>query len=126
MYLCHQWAARWKHSLAPTAIPIVAWLDNRSDVADPDAAVAVAEFEAALDVLMATNPLLVGEAPLCVVDADTVAGDENVDPGTVGFVSRILKSDSCQRTWMAKARSHQSASVVIHLLYADAVLVRHE
>lgn len=54
----------------------------------------------------------------------TVAGEEYVDPGTVGFVSRILKSDSCQRTWIAKTKS--VGSVATHLLYDDVASVRHE
>lgn len=73
---------------------------------------------------MTTDPLLPDEASLCVVDAVTVAGEEYVDPGTVGFVSRILKSDSCQRTWIAKTKS--VGSVATHLLYDDVVSVRHE
>lgn len=49
--------------------------------------------------------------------------EENFDPGTVGFVSSMLKSESFQRTCMPNTKS--SASVAIHLLYDDSVPVRH-
>lgn len=113
------------HLLAPPAIPIVAGLDNCSEEADSDSLVAaLVVSEEALDVSMTTDPLLPDKVSLCVVDAVTVAGEEYVDPGTVGFVSRILKSDSCQRTWIAKTKS--VGSVATHLLYDDDVSVRHE
>jgi hypothetical protein len=48
--------------------------------------------------------------------AVVVDGAEYVDPGTVGSVARMLRSDSCQRTWRAKASSEASV-VCTHLLY---------
>lgn len=53
--------------------------------------------------LPTTVGLLPEEAPFSVVDIDAavdVAGVENLDPGTVGSVWSMLRSDSCQRTCM--------------------------
>lgn len=106
-------------------MPNVAGLDNCPKSFDSDSlAAASVVSEEALDVSIITDPLLPDEPSLDVVDAVTLAGEENVDPGTVGFVSRILKSDSCQRTWIAKTKS--VGSVATHLLYDDVASVRHE
>ena len=54
--------------------------------------------------------LLPEAAVLCTDDGVAVAveGAEYVDPGAVGSVARMLRSDSCQRTWRAKASSEPS------------------
>lgn len=95
----------------PMAIPIIVLDGNPSSDPEPETgslfcALVVPEDEDG-DGAFVLLPVLPGVA---------VAIAEYVDPGTVGSVARMLRSDSCQRTWRAKASSDASV-VCTHLLY---------
>lgn len=103
---------------------MVAELDNPPEVEDEDedsARDVPVEF-AEVSLVVAVE-LLPGEGSPCVVDAVVLTVAETEDPGTVGLVSSILRSDCCQRTWMPNTRSSVS-DVATHLLYDDTVPVR--
>lgn len=113
-----------RHLLAPAAIPIVAAPDNPPEVATLEL-IAAAEVEDAASIVSWACTVVVPpeDAPFLVDEAADVACAEKLDPGTVGFVCRILKSDSCQRTCMPNTKSLASV-VATHLLYEDDAPVR--
>lgn len=105
----------------PTAMPITVPDDNPSPPAEPWSsfwATVVLEDDdgvGALFVIVLVPDVAVLFMVPAVAVAVAVDGAEYVDPGTVGSVARMLRSDSCQRTWRAKASSELSV-VCTHLL----------